>query len=328
MFSTPTTNAAFTRSIGVSLTGVNTGFALLFNPNSLVIPSSGFIGSGATGYLKGGQFLDGNNNLSLNSPFVLSGAANLANIQSTVDQFTPVTAALRVTVRYPMSSAPGRLFAMTISDNESAFATSSPNTLLLNDNARPLAFDGGGVAAIQANWRPSGENDFRTQATNTNILLTTRNTYCVIIGVGWPPLTPIDIETIAHIEGLAGIDLAAGSDTLPQSLSMSVSKERLAVIARTVPMTLTHSEIQLCQRAALRPSLDAFNRHGVGRNAIAAEIVSEESTGPGSYATQVLQEAVETGRGYMPSAENIGRMVGTAAASLAAAGVQRHRIMA
>jgi len=323
-FTTTSLDTVWTRNFGQG-GGTNTCFAVVFNPGVLA-NNSGALGTATESYLWYGAAPLSSTALSAYTSTNQPSPNGISNFTAEALLWRPVTAGVRVTVRYPMNSAPGRLFAANISDSDSNIAAKSIDALDQLDCAVPIAFDGSGVAAIQCNWRQMATPDFGFSTTSYNPPPSNVNAKSLIIGVGWPAGTVFDIETISHLEYTSGA-LPAGNvgDTGP-SVALTTSVEQLGARMRGMPYVLDKSDILVCQRSALIAAMARLRSANGGRLSSSSsrevpstvrieEVVDAQSSGAGDY--------ISVARSYAPSGESMARGAMSVAQLLAAEYVRR-----
>lgn len=239
----PTLDALWYRRIGIPM---GSGAFLFTMDPSVTSATPGALGTVMTSYLK-------SNWSALSADLIGANPANTGSFAPTDRarfltsnySYRPVTGALRITVRYPMTSAPGRLFAVLLSAADSTLAAMSYDDVVALDSARPITFDGSGVATIQVNYKPQSLTDLSVRYSENTLTAPTISTKLVIVGVGWTSPN-VDVESIVHTEGLNGALPGSISGENYPSLSLTTSVEQLAAMVREVPVVLNRNAIQAC----------------------------------------------------------------------------------
>jgi hypothetical protein len=314
-FNTSAMDVGWSRNFGLGDKSAAIGsnsFAVVFSPQ-YTVATAGALGTVVQSYTKtlfGTESSPLSASASTNNNNYLGYPSDQSRLNSIMDTSRVVTAAVRVTVRYPMTSAPGRLFALPLLESDQQIAGLTYTQIAAMDDAKPLAFDGSGVASIQCNWRPVGAAafDFRNQAIgDTGATITPK---CLIVGIGWSPQsvsgTPgftIDVESITHYEYQSGALTSSAADDM-SSVSLFAPIERLAFMIRRQPSVLDKSAIMACQLDALRAAIgnSVRGRGGGAPPNVPSGIIIEEmesvaSSGAGDVLSRLVPDPVSLGRG-------------------------------
>jgi hypothetical protein len=306
----------WSRDIGLDPTGsfqpgTSTCFFIEFCPFTLVAQSGGSgpaAGSPPCWLRLGGSTLS-SSNIGTSAFSLPSGAKNTAAYLAAADSHRVLTAAVRATVRYPMTSAPGRLFGLTLYESDTILASLSYNGVAGLPTAHPIPFDGSGVAVHQQNWRQMDLTSFQYTNTAANFNGGLNYAKCVIVGVGWPAGVTVDIDAVAHTEFQSGALSAEvtdiGSDV---SLSLTVPRDVLGNQIKTVPMTLSKTDILACSGSAMRAAMIRTaatrpQRMGAHSTVTIEEVVESRSSGAGDimrdYVMPAASAAASIGAEYI-----------------------------
>lgn len=323
VFSTPNLLTAWNRTYGAQ---INAGgsFAVLFDP-STIVQTTGAFGAVANSFYKYAVGASSVSLSTLSASTACFGSANAATLQTLSRVFRPITAGIRVSVRYAASSAPGRVMAVSVSDSQTAIGAMSIDQLSELDGVHPISFDGSGVAMIQNNYRQTDAYDFTFSTTAAPQSASVTISQTIIIGLGWPANTSFDIEAVAHLEGFGGtLAGAMGGDEVP-SLALSTPIEVLGAQIRKMPYVLNKEAISMCERAQLlsamkrspRDPAQAYSSESV-QNGIPAGVSETDFVDISSSAGEFVQGLSRGVRDNMPSASRAGMLVGGALFGLAA----------
>jgi hypothetical protein len=307
MFTPPILDVAWSRQIGL-VYNANTSAIVVFDPTCNLGGSTALYGLGPSAFLTVVPLANALTiaNTALAYYFPPTDYARIASISSSL---RPSTAAVRLTVRYPATSAPGRLYALNVCDAIQNIAAMSASQLASLDCAHPIAFDGSGVAIIQGNWRQQNQLDFNMSVTavpDTNLIISTKT---ILVALGWPGGFNIDVEAIAHLEIDSGVLQSAPSPDDIATLAMSSPIEVVAAALRRLPTQLDRSALQVCQSlqltSAMRSSVSS-RRNRPMQSAYEQEYVDLSST-----AGEFVSGMGQTVRDSMPSAASLGAAAGS-----------------
>jgi hypothetical protein len=247
---------------GVALGGV--AFGVICRPFSGSTANSGAYGTASQNYLTACVLSSNTAYLSTASgPNLLQEASqNQSVLAATALTFRPVTSSTRVTVRYPMTTAPGRLFAFNTFVSDFDIAQKSPTQLAELDCSMPVRFNGSGLASIQCNWRQKDPTDFISQTLAVPYINSAVATATVIVGLGWASSVTFDVDSITHIEYTSGVLNSGDSADQSESLAMSVPIEKLGALVSKVPVILTDTQIAACGMPLYHAAISRHARSG------------------------------------------------------------------
>lgn len=324
LFQPPMLDTAWYRTFGETQATAVTA-AVVFDP-----ASTGPVSAASNAYVTLFQATSALSSLSASSTNGRN-ATNVARIITTAYEARPITAALRCTVRYPATSAPGRLFMLDLSIDYTTLITKTFNDLAALDCAHPISFDGSGVAMIQGNWRQMGSVDFNMTPTGVANLKDFVSSKVVFLAIGWPAGFLLDIEAISHLETTGGA--LAGSvagDEVP-TLALQTPIEVLATMVRAVPQILNKTSIAACERLQLNRAIGrhTISRVAGGTSAVPQGVAENDYVDISSSAGEFVTGLGTSIRDRLPSNYDLGAGVGSllTAGALAHAGLRRNQLM-
>lgn len=308
-FSPMNLDSAWVRNIGLANPNATCG-VFICDPSALGGVAAGALGAVNTTFCR--VAYTSNPAISLDSLATTTTgfpATNLDALRSRHFVSRTTTAALRVTVRYAATSAPGRLFAFNTLDADTVLGTKSIVGLINLEQAHPIAFDASGVATIQVNWRQRSQSDFVLANGDLAVGGVAPNlvaTKMVIIALGWPTGFSADVEAIAHIEGdpgdLPGAPAASDVNTLAQTTPL----EQLGAMIRKIPDVLDRSALLACQSAALMGSIRRHRITALAASTIPHTVLENDYVNLRSTAGEFVTGASEEIRSHFPSAATMG----------------------
>jgi len=200
-----------------------------------------------------------------------SPASNSNTLASLVNTCRVVSMALRVTVRFPMSSARGAVYAGYVPDTtRSLLSNTSPTTLSSLPFMKMCSCSSAGELTCEVQYRPSEISDYTfspdwIRAITTPIGSSVSVPQLVVMGTGWTPATfSVDIALIAHYECLAGLT-SGGNDADDSSLPIDVlTMEQAASAALRAGPSILTSQIIADSIDSFVSNIDRFGRFGTG----------------------------------------------------------------
>jgi hypothetical protein len=231
-----------------------TSFAVVNNPMALQL-SAGALGTNQLSYLKVMSDISPDTTLTAAAGITQYATTNQARLQTEYDSYRVLTAGLRVTVRYPMTSSPGRLFVLNPFESDQRLAGLTFNQVASLACSQPIVLDGSGVAIAEVRWRPSDLLDFEFLSTSSSYNF--NSSKLVVIGIGWTANNfSLDIEAIAHHEYHSGALIA--SDSIDdQTVCLSTPMELLYPKVSRIPWFGNKCDIQN-EDKAFRQAISRF----------------------------------------------------------------------
>lgn len=310
------TDVLWSRNLGVAIGGGATSFAAIFQPYTN-IATAGAFGTGAPSWLKIVGDVNPDTTLAASANQTIKAPQNTAVFNTVSDTHRCVTASVRVTVRYPMTAAPGRLFAVSMLESDNLLSAQTFNSVAALDASKPISFDGSGVAILQGNWRPQNGFAFEFSTTTGAFLTATNFSKMVIVGLGWTAgQFSLDVDAIAHVEYNSGV-LAGGDSSDSATSLLDTPIEKLSQIAQSVPTVLNKADLNTCQAVAMRGAMTRHNQlagriarvRGLQGPMIEEIVADSNSSGAGDYLSVI--------RNNIPGPEDVGRVLRYAGAAYA-----------
>jgi hypothetical protein len=258
-------NVGWSRNIGIALTADATCFCAMFAPVTLQADATGNWGTTQTpGYLNFVSAVDPATAIGAGTAAAI-GPVNGTELINDFEAFRPITGAVRVTVRYPLTAAPGRLYALNLSDSAGVLATRSYTELDALNIAKP-ALNTGGTSVIQGNWRQGDVTDFWFEGDSYVMPTSVLSGYTLIVGVGWEAGTfKVDLESIVHIEAQSGSIATSHGGTIEENLATTLSLEQLYAHLRSIPACLNKEQIMLSENRELMRAVQVSSRQRQSR---------------------------------------------------------------
>jgi len=219
-----------------------------------------------------GNFLTYNNAGAATATWNGNGAANVANLTATFSGARVISGGIRVRVNYPLTSAPGTLFAGTVPMTSYSVMNTLNPTNLVNQSFSDMIDSSREASALM---RPQDNDSFVFYVSNlTGWTAGSQSQMSIpfIAGLGFPASTTVWIEAVQNYECLANVTAngsSFGSNTPnpePVAADYFASPERLfrAAQSHLTPAALADAADKLGKMASgVATVRKAF---GLGRN--------------------------------------------------------------
>ena len=270
------TDALWQRQLGI-VQATTTNFAIIFNP-ATTGSNTGAVGTANQSFLK--VAASTTDSLVSAASFSQFAPTTVSTFTARAEAYRPITAAVRITVRYPATSMPGRLFGFVTYDSDASISALKFSDLVNLDSDTDLSYDASGIAQLQVNWRQMSPASFDLQPTTGVFTPAIPVAKCVIVGFGWPANAYMgDVSCLTHVEYTSGVEVAGPGPAEDASIALSnISQELLAASVRNVPSVLTKDMIANCQMRALTNARRLSNESGgLISDSIPSQIFQESS---------------------------------------------------
>jgi hypothetical protein len=231
---------------------------------------------------------------------------NAPNFVTQADTFRAVSGAMKVTVRYPMTGIPGRLFALNTFESLQRITTMSVATMASHPEAVPVLVDGSGVAVIETKWIPRDSSSFTftvcpTTANNHSNYVNQSN--LIIFGYGWPANNfQIDVDAISHVEYNAGANEVSSTSYGP-TVALATPLEAIAPLVRKISLVTNKTGV-LCEDLAWNKTIRARGNYiGSLRSGLRGP---SSSSIPASMSTSTLDQVMGAAQTAYNTADEAG----------------------